>query len=348
LILKNKIIPIYHLFLENIIEIEVPEEKIATCSSCTLCRSEQSPYIDTKCCSYYPQLPNFLIGGLLHDNDESLSIGQNKIKLIIQQQKGISPYGLLKPLPYLNTDEKLNSSEFWRRPKELLNAQLCPFYFFGNCSVWKYRENLCMTHFCSSVGGDVGKVFWHKVNQYLKMIETSLAQYAMLQLGWPPAKIKTEKVTTLNFNLEDEEGNINQENYKKLWGNWAGREEEFYLKCYEIVSKLDATTFKRITGLKREILEAAILDTQKDFLKSILPDILILNPEVISETEQEGFTVLICGEVSAKIPALILPLIRAFNGKRTTVEVFQLGFNVLYNMEEIVDELREKNILIKA
>ncbi len=348
MILKNKIISVYHPLLESLLEIEVAEEKIASCDNCTLCRSKQSPYINTKCCSYFPKLTNFLIGGLLSDDDESLLYGKNKVKLLIQQQKGISPYGLLEPLPYINTWEELNGSDFWNRPKELIDTQLCPFYFHGNCSVWKYRENLCMTHFCSSIGGDAGKMFWEKTNQYLKMVETSLAQYAMVQLGWPSSQIKTEKVTTLDFNIEDELGNINEENYKKLWGDWAGREEEFYIKCYDIISKLDAETFKRITGLKREILEAAIRDSQKVFLKNILPEKLILNPEVVSEIEGEGYTRLVFGEVSAKIPSVIVPLIRGFNGKRTTVEVFHLGYNILLNMSQLVDELHEKEILIKA
>ena len=180
------------------------------------------------------------------------------------------------------------------------------------------------------------------------MAETTLAQYAMLQLGWPPAKIKTEVVSTADFNLEDEQGNINEENYKKLWGDWVGREEEFYIKCYETVSKVDAETFKRITGIKREILEAAILDTHKEFLKNVLPEKLLLHPKVISENGEEGYTNLKLGEVSAKIQTVIFPIIRGFNGKRTTVEVFHLGYNVLYNMSEVVDELREKGILIKA
>ena len=49
-----------------------------------------------------------------------------------------------------------------------------------------------------------------------------------------------------------------------------------------------------------------------------------------------------------EIPALIYPLIKAFNGERSTVEVFHLGFNILFNLTSTVDKLRQNNILITA
>jgi len=186
------------------------------------------------------------------------------------------------------------------------------------------------------------------VNQYLKMAESDLAQYSMLQLGWPPEKIKTDAMTTSDFKLEDETGQIIEENYSKVWGEWEGREAEFYIRCYEIVSQVDSDTFKKITGVKREILKSAIWETNKEYLENVLPDILILHPETVSKNAEEGQLILSLGETSVKIPALIFPLVRAFNGKRETPEVFHLGYNVIYNMSEIVDNLREKGILIKV
>ena len=346
--LKSKIPSFYHRFFPELLEVEFPSEKIATCDTCTLCRSSRSPYISTKCCIYFPHLSNFLLGGILVDKENSLVEGKDRVRKQIITQLGVTPYGIIPSLAYSINQKEAESQGFWSRPHELAESQRCPYYDNGKCTVWKYRENLCVTHFCSSIGGEAGKSFWKKVNQYMKMAETSLAQYAMQQLGWPSAKIKTKAVSTADFDLDDEHGNINKENYSRLWGEWAGREEEFYIKCYEIVSKLDAATFKKITGLKRELLDAAIRDTQTDFVKNILPEKLIFNPEVDSEEAEEGFTLLSLGENTAKIPSSILPLIRGFNGKRTTVEVFQLGYNVLYNLEKVVDDLRKNDMLNKV
>ena len=111
---------------------------------------------------------------------------------------------------------------------------------------------------------------------------------------------------------------------------------------------MNAHTFKKITGISREILDAAIRYEQKIFQENILPDQLVLNPDVIIEKAKESYTRMVLEEVSAEIPSVILPLIRGFNGERKTPEVFHLGYNVLFNMAELVDDLIEKRILINV
>ena len=139
---------------------------------------------------------------------------------------------------------------------------------------------------------------------------------------------------------------MNEEKYANLWGEWIGREEDFYKKCFTIIKNIDAQTFKLIAGVSREILEAAIRDTQKSFKKNTLPDYLIFNPNIVTENTKENYSRLVLDEVSAEVPTVILPFIRGFNGKRKISEVFHLGYNVLINMTELVDELREKHMLI--
>ena len=347
MILQNKIPSIYHSIFPELLGIEFPEEKIATCDTCTLCRSPQSPYINTKCCTYQPTLVNFLLGGVFTDDDVSLTLGKERILNQIKARAGVTPYGIIPSLSYIEREKEANSIDFWLRPHKLVESIRCPYSHEGLCTVWKYRENLCVTFFCSSIGGVAGKTFWKKVNSYLKMAETSLAQYAMLQLGWPPDKIKTDAVTAVDFKFEEEDGIINDSKYAALWGDWIGREEEFYRSCFNIVKNIDAVTFKQITGQTREILEAAIRDTQKKFILSNLPVFLLLHPGIIADKSNEDHILLILGEITAKVPSALLPLIHSFNGKRQTVEVFQLGYNILFNMSDLVDELREKGMLIK-
>lgn len=348
MILQDKIPSIYHSIFPELLSIEFPEEEIATCNACNLCRSIKSPYINTKCCTYHPHFANFLIGGVLTDDIENLALGRAIITGQIKARAGVTPYGIIPSVPYSIRQKEAEIQEFWSRPHELTESQLCPYYDNGNCTVWKYRENLCITFFCSSIGGNAGQTFWNKLNKYLKMAETSLAQYAMLELGWLPSKIKTEAVSTADFNLEDENGNVNEEKYANLWGEWIGREEDFYAKCFKIVKNIDNNIFKRITGVSREILEAAILDTQQSFMRNILPDYLILNPDIVTENTKENYTHLVLGKVSAEVPTVILPFIRGFNGKRKTADIFHFGYNVLFNMTELVNELREKHMLINV
>lgn len=346
--LKDKIIPVYQSIFEPLLMTELPDEVIATCDSCTQCRSVESPYINTKCCSYHPHLANYLVGGILQDSTESMETGRAKVQEQLKNRFGVTPYGIIPPYPFFLRIKEFKSHEFWSRPKELNEAQLCPYYSIGYCSIWPYRENLCSTYFCSSIGGKYGKKFWDMFNQYIKMTETTLSQYALFQMDWPPDKIKTEPVTTIDFNFEDENGNLNEEHYRKLWGEWVDREEDFFINCYEKVKDLDIKTFYKLTGLKREILEAALNKLRPKFFENVLPEYMQFNRSVILEDMGNGKIKLILGNVSTIVPAVIMPLVRSFNNKRSTLEAFQLGYDVLYNLSELVDDLREKGMLVKA
>ncbi len=344
--LLEKIPPIYHSIFPELLDLEFPEEKIATCANCTLCRSARSPYVGTKCCAYHPHMPNYLLGGVLADEDISFSTGRNRIHGQIDAKAGVTPYGIIPPRPHQDRRKVVNSQDFWSRPHELMEAQRCTYYDNGHCTVWKYRENLCVTYFCSSIGGDAGTRFWRKLNKYLKMAETKLSQYAMFKLGWPVSEIKTGAVSTDDFNLEDENGVVDNHKYSTLWGAWEGRENEFYLNCYNIIKDIDPATFKLITGISREILDAGLRVEQKNFSEKIFPDYLLLHPGVIIEKKENGFTTLSLGGDSLEVASVLLPIVRGFNGHRSTVEVFDLGYNVLVSLDHIVVDLLAKGMLI--
>lgn len=343
--LNKKIPRVYSVFFKNLEELNIPNERIATCSNCTLCLQSKSPYLSTKCCTYQPHLANYLVGGIFQSNTQ---LGVNILTKQIKNSVGVTPYGIIPSKPYAEKTQELNSLDFWNRPYELANEQLCPFYDKGNCSIWEYRENLCVTHFCASSGGKSGQRFWKKLNQYIQLTETTLSQYAMLELGWPAAEIKTKKVSTDDFDFEDEEGNIIEENYEKLWRDWAGREEEFYKACYQIVQDLSLEKFHEMMGLNGKILEQAILDTHKDFNENVLPDYMQLHPGLVFENKENGEVELKLGNKKVSIPGVALPILKGFNGKRSTVEVYHLGFKVLFNLEGTVEQLRQNGMLIPA
>lgn len=343
--LDNKLPNIYNSFFNNIKEVDLPNEIISTCESCTLCLSKKSPYTNTKCCTYHPHLANYLVGGIFESNNQ---LGVNILRKQIKSSVGINPYGIIPSKSYAKNTQVLNSLDFWNRPYELANDQLCPYYDKGNCSIWEFRENLCVTHFCASSGGQSGQRFWKKLNQYIQLTETTLSQYAMMELGWPAAEIKTKKVKTDDFDFEDEAGEIIQENYQKLWREWAGREEEFYKACYQIVQELSPEKFHEMMGLNGKILEQAILDTHKEFSENVLPDYMQLHPELAFENKENGEVDLKLGNRKVSIPAVSLPILKGFNGKRTTVEVYHLGFKVLFNLEGTVDQLIRNGMLIPA
>lgn len=346
--LKEKINPLYHSFLKSLVELEIPDEQIATCKSCPICGSELSPYLNLKCCDYYPYLPNYLVGAILSAKSDSLTTGRVRLKEEMDKRIGVTPYGIFPSITYMKRAKEVESFDFWQRPREMLEAQICPYYMEGFCTIWDFRESMCITHFCSSVGGDKGVLFWLKLRELLLMIEITLSQYALLKLGWPVSKIMTKTLTSRDFNLEDGNGKLNEQNYKDLWGEWVNNKEELYIRCTEIIKNLDEPEFKKLTGVKGEILGAAVRETREEFINNAIPDRMILRPDVKTESIGEGKVRLSIGSSSVEVPAVILPLINGFKGKHSTVEIFHKGFKVLYNMGTVVDELRKKGILVKA
>lgn len=78
-------------------------------------------------------------------------------------------------IPYSRCQKVIESHEFWSLPLELIESQGCPYLDYVYCAIWKYRENLCVTYFCSSIGGVTVQTFLGEINKYLKMSETSLS-----------------------------------------------------------------------------------------------------------------------------------------------------------------------------
>ena len=160
--LKSKIPSVYHKFFPAFIENNLPEEKLATCASCTICQSASSPYRDTKCCTYYPYLANYLVGGILQDNSPTMTEGKKRVRALIQRKEGVTPYGILPPKWYRAIDKKFVSGQDGPVDIEKVRLSKCPYLDGGNCTIWNYRENKCSTHFCISVGGSRGKA-WARI-----------------------------------------------------------------------------------------------------------------------------------------------------------------------------------------
>lgn len=298
--------------------------------------------------SPHPRLANYLLGGILADQTGDMAVGQARIRAQIAAKTGVTPYGVIPSLVYQEKEKeyKAHKTEFFKGVRALHEAVLCPYYDAGNCSIWKFRENLCVTHFCSSIGGSKGQMFWKKLNDYLIVVEKALSKYTLLQLGWPVEAIDTHATQSKQLNLEDSAGKIDEKKYQELWRDWAGREEALYLACYDIVQGLSLETFQPLLGQDGTILEAAIQTTAQSFQEATIPGHLQLHPDVVMKASaQSGYQLLQLGDQQAEVPLVLLPLITAFNGQRSTFEVFDLGYRILYNMSELIEELRSKGIL---
>ncbi len=316
-----------HSLLNEFVNITIPLESWATCNSCVLQRDPKSAYLNTKCCTYYPHLMNYAVGGLLQDDNPLLVEGQQRVKTIIQAKQGITPYGVIATTKYdhkrgqvddlIKKASSLDINSGYTR--KLADDLLCPYYHEGFCTVWAYREHCCSTHFCVSVGGEDGKNFWKAVDDYLIVTEQKLSKYALLELGWDAQQVLTERVTSGLLGVENEHGQVDEEKYRHLWGSWAGKEEEFYRQCYQVVTQLDEQQFQRIMGLDHDILLKRIHLTHQTFVHPLVPDLLRLNEEVEFIPDIDGWVdIKMADGYRRRIPRFAETVLRAFDGQRPT------------------------------
>jgi len=241
--------PLYASWMADLLPGPIPRESRATCDDCAMCSPGQQglagheEFFDPKikCCTYVPVLPNFLIGSILSDQDPAGAIGRTTVEARIRQGVALTPLGLAHPpvfsLLYDNSDSAFGHSR----------TLTCPHYIAdgGRCGIWRHRESTCATWFCKHVRGAVGYEFWRRsLHQLLMTIENQLARWCVLEVGLDESALR-RLVRTPTWRREAEEVTgksidscVDETSANELWGRWAGREHEFFIKCSRVVDRL--------------------------------------------------------------------------------------------------------------
>src|SRR4051812_29785332 len=101
--------PLYARWLEELGCGPLPEEREATCSDCAMCSDDPhavGEFFDphTKCCTYVPELFNFLVGRVLADEsaDPVARRGRKSVVKRIRDADGVTPLGLGRPRAHLS------------------------------------------------------------------------------------------------------------------------------------------------------------------------------------------------------------------------------------------------------
>lgn len=344
--LKEKIPTIYHSFFPDFIELKLPKEKIATCHSCTLQMSPTSTYINTKCCVYYAQLPNYLLGGLLQDKRKGLTDGQKIARKLIRDKRGISPYGIRKPVWYKAFEEENKIKEEKNTSHQVKETLRCPFYGIdGNCTTWAYREHCCSTYFCFSVGGNIGKTFWENLDKYLMKIEHKLSSFAAKELGCTYLLSK-ENLNSNALCADDKNKKIDIERYKQIWAGWQGNEEAFYIAAYQLINQLTPKEFSSIIGLKLMNEASNLKALLHQFNENIIPDYLTWNPNTKIEIVDKKKVQLSTKWGNYEVAMTTLPLLQAFDGSKLLSNVAHLAFKAKNSFADDISKLMEIKVLV--
>ena len=325
---------LYRKFLPEFFEELIPVETYATCNDCSMCLKPGEVAIpgvayfkpNVKCCSYFPKLPNYLVGGLLSDNNPAMDEGRIRIREKIRNRIGITPQAVDAPKKYNVLIKSGGIKSFGKN-----TSLICPYFVAegGLCSIWKFRDSMCSTYFCKSVAGKQGSTFWNVLHNYLNQVQETLCWYVLDSLHCDIQSVWDYVHNRQNDDLTPEDLDEippDEETYRKLWGDWFGREEDFYRECYRLVEALTKEEFDRQGGIDQRISLKRLQNAQNDVVHPKIPPVLKKNPELRSFETPDGKITVLTHVGFYSIKKTLFEVLGWFDGVKTTAEIQKLVF----------------------
>ncbi len=354
--------PLYARWVNSLLGAPIPAERHATCDACAMCRPQEaadseSPgqngyYYDagTKCCTYTPILPNFLVGRILADRDAAMAGGRASVLDRVKAGIAVTPLGVGRPPGYAALYEK-GEDTFGRSA-----ALRCPHYVetTGNCGIWRHRESVCSTWFCKHVRGQVGHAFWRDaLLPLLQAVEGAVAKWCVLELDIGPDALdrlavdpawsgRAAPLTAAALDLKADETAQGQ-----IWGAWRGREFEFYRLCGERVEALRWDDALALTGIEGRVLATRTRRAFDRLMSGTVPEPLTVGEINITAMGAETSRIV---TYSASDPLdvsnVVLALLPFFDGRSTENVLADIAGRTGVALEiDLVRKLADFNIL---
>ena len=339
---------VYQSFLPAIFGKNIAVESYADCSNCNMCQpndhvTDQRFFSSkTKCCTFKPIVPNYLVGGLI--NDKSMN---SKINGYVE-----SSHPKMQPLGYFPSHQELALySSILPDNFGIDETAACELLDNGNCSIWKYRNSMCSTYFCHYFKGSYGKLFWVDVRDFLQIIEELITHFICKELGISSNYLSdhtTNFYTNVQSSLENEDpaSSINQ---STVWGKWTDKRFEFYTECYKIAQSFTEADIRQInTPLYDEKL-AALNTSYDNMLSESVPSTLTFNPKC-KIIDYDSTTCFFYISRLIKLPIIMTSIIKEFDGSKTVDHLLSIipeKYNVDIDMAYI-RHLHEQDILINV
>ena len=283
--------PLYDRWIQELLQAPIPEETGATCLDCAMCvtkdvqRTESDVLFNvrTKCCTYFPDIPNFLTGKILLDKDPSFSAGRARFVAQMLTFTIPTPLGIFPP------PEESARYDPWMQSFGQGVDLRCPYYMEregGLCGIWKYRNAKCSTWFCKHIRGRTGLEFWRSLNNLIRHTEQKLSIWCIHQLEagdetfrqtFPLCDTDLEtfqKQQSFVYNFTQAHRLKNRPVLDQTWGNWIYREREFYEQCARLVDNLTLEEIMRIGTPEAEPLANQVKNFYTQLTTDCTPDVL--------------------------------------------------------------------------
>lgn len=334
---------------------EIPEETVATCARCAMwpdpasaCSSRRGFSKQTKCCTYHPELPNYLVGALLSSRSRALATGRERLRSVISSRIGVMPQGVRRPAKHalLTT----NAPDAFGRSATLV----CPYYarHDGRCTIRPLWNAVCNTWFCKHNAGQDGWLFWQSLKRYLSDVETALTQYALHELGWPADQIIRPHASDPSLtSREVDDLPLDREAYGALWRDWVGREEALYRKTYRVAAALSRAEFEGLMGIAHTILLDDLRKKHQAQLEPKLPNVLKRNPELRTEKVDNSYVLIGYSPLDPLMASKrVYDMLDFFDGRRANEQVCRLIEKEFGGRpsQELVLSLYQLRILVDA
>ncbi len=320
---------VYHGFLPGFFrEAVVPPETAATCGTCSMWPEENAYSVgiaftrETKCCTHYPEIPNYQVGALLANEDAALAEGRKRMRELIAERATPRPHGIIRTAKW----ELLlkNSSGFFGRSTHLV----CLLFDrqAGICTVRPFWDAVCSSWFCKFTAGQTGRDFWTAYRRYFVHLQRELARHVLFTLGFNSAVILNEqerKGVLTPESVDDRAPDAGT--YRTLWGEWEGREETFYREAHSLIAALSPEEFERIAGATERVLRRKLSERYFALISTTVPIFLRRNPELkVVGADGDGFVVIAYSPYDPlQISERLYRVLDRFDGKRNTEEVLR-------------------------
>lgn len=232
-----------------------PSECGSTCSACPKV-AEENFHPDIRCCSYHPRIPNVLLGFALEDPETA-----PLIEKVIGEGLTI-PEGLQSTPVEFQSSARQSAAPRGSGANEVV----CHFLDAANrrCGIYNYRNSVCATFFCKFDRPN-GEEFWQSLQDLAGQCEAALSQWAIAKAGLDIdayfARLdslaadmpRLAKLPTSGWPTDV---------LKLLWGEWHGREADFFRTC--------AAAFREHQNTIAEVLDAWVLRLPRAFDRALL------------------------------------------------------------------------------
>jgi hypothetical protein len=303
----------------------------------------------TKCCTYLPFLPNFLVGMILRDGSPEMAEGRASVERRLAAQIGVTPLGVDQVTKF-QLLYRHSSASFGRSP-----SLRCPHYLEdgGRCGIWRYRNAVCSTWYCKHDRGAADFRFWRQsLEPLLTNVDWALSRWCVLELGVGGTAL--ERVLDSNESekiAEGElEGSVKPTAYRKLWDRWAGQERQFFEACAARVNDLSWANVQQVCGAQTRLLarktqeayEQLAGTTPEDGLRCGRFTVINLRSDVACLSTYSTYDPI-------EIPIRLLGVLQHFQGQATSEALAAVAARENVNLTpDLVRRLFDFDLLVSA